>query len=184
MKKLMIIMFVLGVTLSAQEAELESQEMVDLYTADKMMPEQQAALSFGLEWTMNSRENFAGALMLGFDFKLPVEVTPFAAGFVFTLNNNFRGFTVLESCLLFRWYFADVDDASWQILPNEHRGFFIQTDLGLYLFIEDSSATAMFLGGLRSGYRITRGEQFFIEPFGRLGYPFAFGIGAAAGLRF
>jgi len=40
------------------------------------------------------------------------------------------------------------------------------------------------MGGLRAGYRLPLGDMFFIEPFGRVGYPFMFGIGALAGVRF
>jgi len=42
----------------------------------------------------------------------------------------------------------------------------------------------MFLGGLRGGYRFTLASHFYVEPYGRIGYPFAFGIGALAGLMF
>jgi hypothetical protein len=66
---------------------------------------------------------------------------------------------------------------------QEHRNFFVQADIGAYLFLEEGEVTPMFNGGLRVGYRIPLGS-FYIEPYGRGGYPYIFGIGLAAGVKF
>ena len=130
-----------------------------------------AAAGVGPEWNMNSREDFAMGAVLGFDINLP---GMFAAGLTAAYSNNFSGIQVIEPAALFRWYF----------LPNDHTGLFVQADLGAYLILEDGEIEPMFLGGLRAGIRLPLGAMFYAEPYGRVGYPFMFGIGALAGVRF
>jgi len=129
-----------------------------------------AALGAGLEWNMNSRDNFAAGAVLAIDYNLG---NSFAAGGNLTASSNFNGITVIEPAAMFRYYF----------LGSNHNGWFIQADTGVYLVLEDSEVTTLFLGGLRGGLRIPLGK-IFVEPFGRLGYPFAFGFGCLAGIRF
>jgi len=128
------------------------------------------ALGLGPEWNMNSRENFAAGLTLSFDYNL---ASPFSVGVNVTASSNFNGITVLEPAVSFRWYFSG----------RNHTGWFIQADAGVYLVLEENDVIPLFLGGLRGGIRIPMG-RIFIEPFGRIGYPFFFGIGALAGMRF
>ena len=133
--------------------------------------EKKVAIGVGPEWNMNSRHNFAMGGAMALDFKLP---NSFAIGLNFGASYNFKGITVMEPSGMFRWYF----------LGSGKKGFFVQADLGAFLIFEESELTIMFLGGLRSGIRIPLGKSFYVEPFGRLGYPFAFGIGVMAGFRF
>jgi hypothetical protein len=119
---------------------------------------------------MNSRHNFAGGAALNLDYNLPFS---FAAGLTVTASNNFVEITVIEGAALFRRYFP----------RNTHTGFFVQADLGAFFFIEDKEMTPLFLGGLRGGFRMPLGK-FYVEPYGRLGYPSVFGVGALAGIRF
>jgi len=135
--------------------------------------EKKFAVGLGPEFNMNSRHNFAGGAVMGFDYKLPVAI-PFAVGLTVTASTNFSGFTAIEPAALFRWYFSG----------KGHSGFFAQADVGTFLILEDRELIPMFTGGLRGGYRLLLGSMFYVEPHGRLGYPFAFGIGAIAGLKF
>jgi hypothetical protein len=130
-----------------------------------------AAVSIGPEWNMNSRKNFAGGAILGFDYNLG---SSFALGINAAASNNFFGITVIEPAALFRWYF----------LPDDHTGWFVQADIGAYLIFEDGEITTLFMGGLKGGIRLPFGDMFFVEPYGRIGYPFAFGIGVMAGIKF
>jgi len=132
--------------------------------------EKKAAIGIGLEWNMNARENFAGGAVFSFDYNLP---RAFALGVNVTASSNFSGITVIEPAAFLRWYFL-----------GGYNGFFIQADLGVYLILEDEDLTPMFLGGFRGGFRFPLGNSFYVEPFGRIGYPFAFGIGALAGIKF
>jgi len=157
MKKTILLaalVFALCVTLYAQEQEKEKK----------------AALGIGAEWNMNSRENFAGGAVMAFDYALP---NSFAVGLNATASSNFSGITVIEPSALFRWYFL-----------GGYSGFFVQADCGAYLILEDGEFTAMFLGGLRSGFRVPLKSKFYIEPYGRIGYPFVFGVGVLAGIKF
>ena len=116
---------------------------------------------------MNSRDNFAGAAGLSFDYRFH---NSFAAGINFTASNNFDGITVLEPAALFRWNFLGA--------------FFAQADLGAFLVLEEGETSTMFMGGLRAGLRTPLGQALYLEPYGRAGYPFMFGFGALAGMRF
>jgi hypothetical protein len=132
--------------------------------------EKKAAIGAGMEWNMNARENFAGGALLSFDCNLP---RSFAIGLNVTASINFSDITVIEPATFFRWYFL-----------GGHNGFFVQADLGAYLIFENDDLTTLFLGGLRGGFRFPLGKSFYVEPFGRIGYPFAFGVGALAGIKF
>jgi hypothetical protein len=143
---------------------------VNLY-AQEQEQEKKAALGIGAEWNMNSRENYAGGVVLAFDYALPHSL---ALGLNVTASSNFSGITVIEPAALFRWY-----------LLGGYNGFFLQADCGAYMVLEDDEEfTAMFLGGLRGGFRIPFESNLYIEPYGRIGYPFAFGIGVLVGFKF
>ena len=131
----------------------------------ELAQEERFALGLGLEWNMNSRRNFGGAAVTGFDYSF----NDFAVGLKFTVSYNFNNITVLEPKALFRWYFFG--------------NIFAQADIGASFILEQIQNTPMFLGGLRGGIRIPLGEMLFIEPYGRFGYPFAFGFGAITGIR-
>ena len=133
--------------------------------------EKKMAAGLGLEWNMNSRHNFAGGAVLGFDFNLP---RFFALGLTATGSTNFFGFNSIEGTALLRYYF----------LRKGYTGFFGQADAGIFVFFEDGDVTPMPEFGLRGGYRLPLGTLFYLEPYGRLGYPFAFGIGLMAGIYF
>ena len=135
--------------------------------------ENKAAIGLGLEWNMNSREDFGGGAVIGFDYNLPVSV-PLALGAVVTTSYNFNNIVIVEPAALFRWYF----------LNSGRQGFFAQADLGAHILLEDGAAELRFLGGLRGGYRLPLAKVLYIEPYGRIGYPFAFAIGAMAGVQF
>jgi len=135
------------------------------------------SIGAGPEFNMNSRENFAGGFSLVFDYGLPT--LPLAFGLSAAASYNFLNSAVMEAASFFRWYFPGV----------KHSGFFAQADLGFYYIMEDIATRdverfPMFLGGLRAGYRLPLGQSFYLEPYGRAGYPFAFGAGLLAGIRF
>ena len=132
-----------------------------------------AAIGLGPEWNMHSRFNFAMGGALNFDITID---DGFAAGIGFSGSNNFTGITTLAAGGLFRAY----------IPGKKNFGFFIQTDIGAFFILEDKEVTTMFMNGLRAGYRFLLGQdkKFYVEPYGRLGYPSAFGIGVLGGLRF
>ncbi len=149
-----------------QEDETSSDEST--VSAKKM------SLRIGPEWNMNARENFAAGAVIGFDYGF---LGMFAAGLSLTASSNFNGITVLEPAAAFRWYFLPRNKGTYS-------GFFVQADIGAYLVFEDGGPSTLFDGGLRAGFRLPLGKMFYIEPYGRVGYPFVFGLGAAAGIRF
>jgi hypothetical protein len=133
--------------------------------------EAKAAVGIGAEWNMNSRENFAAGAALGFDYNL---ASSFALGLAVTGSSNFSGIAVIEPAAIIRWYFLSSGDT----------GLFAQADLGCFMILEDGGLTPLFAGGFRGGFRLPFGKPLYVEPYGRIGYPFAFGIGALVGIRF
>jgi hypothetical protein len=77
---------------------------------------------------------------------------------------------VIEPEAFFRWYF----------LPPRMGKIFLQGDLGASFIFADSRLYQKVLGGISSGIRIPL-KKFFIEPYGRIGYPFMFGVGISGG---
>jgi hypothetical protein len=138
------------------------------------MGEKRVAIGLGLEqWNMNSRHNFAGGAVIGFDVDLPYYM---ATGATFTASHNFGNVVVLEPAALFRWYAIGMKE-------EKPSGLFVQADVGAYIILEDGEVTPLFSGGLRLGYRQLF-DSFYIEPYGRGGYPYMFGVGLAAGVKF
>ncbi|MDR0313634.1 MAG: hypothetical protein LBI14_08545 [Treponema sp.] len=128
------------------------------------------AIGLGIEWNMNAREKYAGGAVLSFDYSFEQF---FAAGFSITASSNFAGIIVIEPVIMFRLYF----------LESGYYGFFFQNEMGVYLVLENG-LTPMFDIGIRAGFRLPLGQRFYLEPYGRLGYPFAYGLGVMAGVRF
>jgi len=127
----------------------------------------------GPEFNMNSRENFAGGIALSLDYQLPIEAIRLSAGLTVTASYNFTDTFVLETTAMARWYFLGAD----------HTGLFAQVDLGVHLITERDVSVILFEGGIRAGYRLLLGDSFYIEPYGRFGYPYFMGIGVLAGMR-
>ena len=135
-------------------------------------------LSFGIgpEWDMNSRHNFAGGAVFGLYYDLSNVLT---AGLTATGSTNFFGIEVIEFAGLIRWYYPGMKHAG-----IAHTGLFTQYEGGAFFIFEDGERIVLPLIGLRGGYRLPIGSHFYIEPCGRLGYPFAFGIALMAGILF
>jgi len=130
------------------------------------------AAGLGLEFNLDSRHYFAGGIVAAFDYNLN---SNYSVGANLTVSNNFNGFIVVEPTVMGRHY----------IWENCHRQiFFVQIDLGALFFREDGEWTTMFEMGLRGGFRMPIRTIYYIEPYGRLGYPFAYGIGFIFGRLF
>jgi outer membrane protein OmpA-like peptidoglycan-associated protein len=158
----------------APEAATEPAEQTE-QTGDQIeQPEpnkNKFALGLGLEWSMISRNYFAGGAGLAFDYNL---FPNFGLGLSVFASSNFNVFTALEIALMYRGYF----------LKTHTMSFFLQADAGTFLYMEDGQTVPYFLGGVRTGFRAPLGRTLYIEPYARGGYPFAFGVGATIGTRF
>jgi hypothetical protein len=133
--------------------------------------EKKLSVSVGAEWNMASRHDFAAGAVLNFLYNLPGST---ALGVSFTGSMNFNKIYVLEPAFLVRQYF----------LQGKHSGFFVQFNMGAFIAFEEKGMTPMVMTGLAGGYRIPLGASFYVEPYGRAGYPFAFGLGVMAGICF
>ncbi|MCL2758911.1 MAG: OmpA family protein [Treponema sp.] len=135
---------------------------------DKSRSTHAFAVGFGVEMNMNSPENFAGGVLFNFDVNL---ATQFALGVNITGSTNFNDINVLEFSGMFRWYF----------LSLKHDGWFAQINAG-YNYVDVEGAPMAFITELRGGIRIPMGN-FYLEPYGRVGYPVVWGAGIVAGIR-
>jgi len=125
-------------------------------------------LSAGPELNANTREGAAigGSVIFGTDF-----LKIFAGGLRVIISNNFGEITTIEPLLFFRFY-----------PPLGIKGLFAQLELGASLFLEGGGVYPAFSAGLSAGWRFSLTEKFYIEPYIRGGYPFAWGIGITAGI--
>jgi hypothetical protein len=133
--------------------------------------EKKMSIGFGAEWNMASRHDFAGGAAFNLLYNLPGSST---LGLSFTGSMNFNKIYVMEPVFLVRRYSSQ----------DKHSGFFLQFDIGAFIAFEEEGITPMIMSGLAAGYRIPLGSFFYFEPYGRAGYPFAFGLGAMLGICF
>jgi hypothetical protein len=124
----------------------------------------------GPEWNMNSRYLFSLGGVLGVDYAVN---TFYSLGIKGIFSYNFNKIFVLEGEVFFRRYF----------LYPSGLTVFLQGDMGASFIFADSLVYTKILGGISGGIRIWR-ENFFLEPHGRLGYPFVFGLGVTGGYSF
>jgi len=136
-------------------------------------PQHVISLGFGPEINMNARHNFAGGLTLSADYQLPISANQFAAGLIISGSHNFSDTGVMETIGMFRWYF----------MGDDYTGFFAQADVGIHFITEEHAPPVLFHVGVRAGYRIPLTDMFYIEPYGRFGYPYFLGLGVLAGMR-
>ena len=102
----------------------------------------------------------------------------FTAGL--NLNFSFSDLFAFEAAGFFRWYFLRILPK----VPGFLRNIFVQADLGVWAGNDSHTKAAKFLGGGSAGIRFRLPGNFYIEPYGRFGYPFLFGVGVTAGYRF
>lgn len=125
---------------------------------------------FGLDCNANTREGVA----LGGNLSGGVELdNQFSLGLKMALSSNMDTVTTLEPAVFFRYY-----------LPLKLSGLFAQAELGTAIYMEDNKSYPAFLAGLAFGWRYNVGKNWYIEPSIRGGYPFAWGVGFLAGMRF
>ena len=136
--------------------------------------ERDSAISVGMgpEFNMNSRENFAGAICVNMEYQLPFFALPLSVGLTITASSNFDDTSVMETTGMARWYF----------LGTTYTGFFAQFDIGTHFILERDIPVTLFETGLRGGYRLPLGDTFYVEPYGRFGYPYFIGFGVLAGM--
>lgn len=187
---LLIIIMMIGQTVFAQEendvpeeAQEENREILDTNIIVRPAGSGIQGLTIGIgpEFNMNSNENFAAGFIFCIDYKLPVPIIQLAAGLNFGFSSNFNGINVFEAAGLFRWYFLGIDFAGW----------FAQVDIGASMIflredleLEDPTDDYKLMTGLRVGFRLPLNSALYIEPYGRLGIPFAYGVGILAGVRY
>jgi hypothetical protein len=130
------------------------------------------SIGLGVEGNKNTKENAAVAGVLTNDFALNAR---FSIGSRLGFSYNFADLGTLEGGIMFRVY----------VLSGNSSGPFIQADGGVsYIFWRDDARDDMFtkfLYGGTLGWRFHIGS-FYIEPYGRGGYPFIWGGGLVMGM--
>ncbi|MCL2069585.1 MAG: hypothetical protein FWH19_01190 [Treponema sp.] len=133
--------------------------------------ESSMSAGLGLEWNWDSRHDFAGGIPVNIIYDIHRD---FSLGLNVTGSYNFFSMEALELSILARSY----------IDKNRRLGTFIQGEMGAFIIFEEEGITPMPLLGFHLGYRHLLTRLFYLEPYGRLGYPFGFGIGLTAGILF
>ena len=88
-----------------------------------------------------------------------------------------EGLTFFEAAVHFRYYF---------FRERINSGLFAQAEGGIVMFTHELFDAFHFVPaiGLRVGWRFLLGSRFFVEPNARGGYPYIWGAGLSAGVRF
>ena len=127
-------------------------------------------LGMGAEANANTREGMAG----GGSFTFGIDANRHIAfGLKAIYSNSFDTVSSLEIPAFVRWF-----------PPLQRHGLYVQWELGSSIVFENSKGHWTLLGSLGAGWRYTLGNNWYIEPFVRGGYPFIWGAGITAGLRF
>jgi hypothetical protein len=132
-------------------------------------------LRFGLslEANMNTYDKYTLGRSVSLDCQLFKYIVN---GVILTVSDDFTLITVIEPEIFARWYYLN--------LGLKGGGFFVQGDLGMSLFLENTDSQVRGLGGLTAGFRYPMLEgDYFAEPYVRCGYPFIWGFGIRAGCR-
>jgi len=155
-------------------------------TADETEETREKRLGIGLgpEANMNSGSNFGlgAAVFVDFNFS-----DYWATGLAVKGSHDFSSAWVFEGGVFLRRYIPGDPTQG----KGKHSGFFLQTDMGVHLIIEDNvfmnegDSLLRFMAGVRAGFRFLPGSgSFYIDPFIRAGYPFLWGAGLVGGIRF
>ncbi|MDR1956144.1 MAG: hypothetical protein LBQ30_04745 [Treponema sp.] len=133
----------------------------------------QANLGLGIEGNVNTGNSMIFAQSICYDQRL---FTVFGLGLLFTVSSDFGSFLSMEPEVFVRWYFLDLG------IPGG--GLFVQEDMGLRLASDNFVIKPAFLGGFSLGFRYAfKYQDYYMEPYIRGGFPFAFGVGLRGGVR-
>jgi len=127
-----------------------------------------------------TREGFSigGGLVLGIDLN-----DQFSTGLKTGFFDSLDTLTAFETVLFFRYYLP------WLRFPKSTDGLFAQLEAGSVILLESGynvnlEAFPSFSGGLSVGWRFNLGERWFVEPVGRVGYPYVWGGSITVGIRY
>ena len=108
-----------------------------------------------------------GSILFGFDLNPKI-----ATGVKGSFFHNMDTIISIEPTVFFRFY------------PLTDMGLFIQANAGGAILIELGEWFPSAAGGLTAGWRSRFARNWFVEPFGRFGYPYMWGAGLTAGYLF
>ena len=146
--------------------------------------DRRVGIGIGPEINNNSGTGFGVGAVVALDFNFG---NYWAAGLSVKGSHDFSSAWVAEGMAFIRCYISGRNP--WQ--REYHSGFFTQVDAGAHYILEDNvhmyegDSLLRPMGGLRIGYRFLLGASryFFLEPYARGGYPFAWGAGLSLGVR-
>ena len=136
-----------------------------------------AALGITAEVNKNSLESVSPAIGISFDYGLTRKISAGIKVFAsYDLNEKDNDLIVIEPVATLRFYLVSPTGE-----PTS--GLFLEGLGGASILLVNSGATAVGNIGGGIGYRFSLGS-FYVEPAFRAGYPYLFGIGVNAGIRF
>jgi hypothetical protein len=129
------------------------------------------------EVNKNSLEFVAPATGLTFDYSLWRKISVGTSLFVsYDLREKNNELVILETLGFLRFYIVSFSG-------EPVSGFFTEVQAGASTFFINSNIKKVFNGGAGAGYRFVF-SNFYLEPEVRFGYPYLFGCGISAGIRF
>lgn len=136
-----------------------------------------AAIGAVLEGNKNSVSNISPAFGISFDYSLFRKVSFGVKALVnYDALEKKSTVYVIESLVFLRWYVVSPTG-------EPSTGLFVEGHGGIEIIFVNSSDKIVPSAGLSIGFRFPMGN-FYLEPTIRGGYPYMFGIGISAGLRF
>ncbi len=135
------------------------------------------AVGFLGEANKNSLDCIAPSVGFSFDYSPGREFS--FGGKIFSsydINEKHNDYLTLEALSAFRFYIVSLSG-------EPVSGIYAELQAGTSIFFVNSKIIPVFNAGISTGYRLALGN-FFLEPELRFGYPYLFGCGLLAGLRF
>ncbi|WP_303921178.1 hypothetical protein [Treponema berlinense] len=130
-----------------------------------------------LETNKNSLDFIAPSLGFAFDYspwrKFSMGTKGTVSYDVYEKNNEL---VTLETLFFFKFYIVSLSG-------EPVSGIYTELQAGCSTFFVNSGIMTGFNGGISTGYRFVM-DNFYIEPEFRFGYPYIFGCGVYAGMRF
>jgi len=133
------------------------------------------ALGVGVDYGLNTRENFA--LGYGITFERYLFCPWLGLGLRGMMYTDFQTLSSTDALLSLRLWFPGIKNKAF---------FFAQWGFGMSIYSEEGRSINSFVMDAIAGCRIHLGKKnrFYVEPYIRGGFPFVFSAGVNAGRRF
>jgi len=173
MKKTILSLLIIFLACAALNAQEETETVAEP-ESEFQWNSHPWTLGIGVDYGMNTRENFA--LGYGITFERYLFCPWLALGVRGMMYTDFQTVSSTEALVTLRLW----------LLSFKKAFFFTQWGFGMEIYSEEDRSINAFIMDALFGCRIHLGKKsrFYVEPYIRGGFPFVFSIGVSAGRRF